>query len=354
MRFYFSMAIGAALLGGCATIPEDQCAKTDWYELGLKDGRAGYPAERVIQHREACAGVKVEPDELRYLQGRKVGINDYCQPENAFRDGLAGHEYRGVCDAAFARNHQAAYRVASLRKGIDSNRGDVSWRESEIRSDKTSDSRRSQLRSEVRELDRKYYAMRDELVVAERDLDRLRIAQTPPPVVAIAPAPTPPAAAKPVAGPVGKAGTASGRLVIGNDFVPLRFSYAFVAPDPLDQLQKRPMLLLTEQAIPSAELGQAADLDRVLGALPYYVLVIRNEAKPPKVTMVVWHPKLGSTPAIEMDAGKGGAAKFDAYGAQRIAGSIASPQNGKSTFAWNKGIKLEVRFDAPLARRWPP
>ena len=354
MRFAFAMVIGAALLGGCATIPEDQCAKTDWYELGLKDGRAGYSAERLVQHREACAGVKVEPDELRYLQGRKVGINEYCEPENAFRDGLAGHEYRGVCDAAFARNQQAAYRVASLRKSIDSNRGDVSWRESEIRSDKTSDSRRSQLRSEVRELDRKREAMRDELVIAERDLDRLRIAHAPSPVVAMAPAPAPPPAAKPVAVPVGKAGAASGRLVIGKDFVPLRFSYMFVAPDPLDQLQKRPMLLLTEQAIPAAELGQAADLDRVLAALPHYVLVIRNEAKPPKVTMVIWHPKLGTAPAIEMDAGKGGAAKFDAYGAQRIAGSIASPQNGNSAFAWNKAIKLEVRFDAPLARRWPP
>lgn len=353
MRFAFAM-ISAVLLGACATIPEDQCAKTDWYELGLKDGRAGHSAERLVQHREVCAGVKVEPDELRYLQGRKVGINEYCEPENAFRDGMAGHEYRGVCDAAFARNHQAAYRVASLRKSIESNRGDVSWRESEIRSDKTSDSRRSQLRSEVRELDRKYYAMRDEIVFAERDLDRLRVAQAPAPVVAIVPAPAPPPAAKPAAVPVGKAGTASGRLVIGKDELALRFSYTFVAPDPLDQLRKRPMLLLTEQAIPSARLGEAADLDRVLGALPHYVLVIRNEAKPPRVAMVVWHPKLGSTPAVEMDAGKGGTAKFDAYGAQRIAGSIASPQNGKSAFAWNKAIKLEVRFDAPLARRWPP
>lgn len=177
MRGAFALVIAALLLGGCATIPEDQCARMDWYELGLKDGRAGHTAERIVQHREACTAAKVEPDELRYLQGRKVGINEYCQPENAFRDGLAGHEYHGMCDATFARNHAAAYRVATLRKSIDTNRGDVSWRESEIRSDKTSDSRRSQLRSEVRDLDRRRETLRDNLVVAERELDRLRVVQ---------------------------------------------------------------------------------------------------------------------------------------------------------------------------------
>ena len=82
--------------------------KTDWYELGLKDGRAGHSAERLVQHREACAGVKVEPDELRYLQGRKVGINEYCEPENASRDGMAGHRVPRRVRRAFARNHPAA------------------------------------------------------------------------------------------------------------------------------------------------------------------------------------------------------------------------------------------------------
>jgi len=81
----------ALSLAGCGTIPEQECAKVDWYELGVKDGRAGYSPERVAQHREACKGVAVEPDELKYLQGRKVGIGEYCQPANAFRDGLGGH-----------------------------------------------------------------------------------------------------------------------------------------------------------------------------------------------------------------------------------------------------------------------
>lgn len=357
------LAALVVVMGGCATVPAEECATTDWYALGLADGRGGHPPERVAQHREACAGVKVEPDELRYLQGRKAGLAEYCEPDNAFRDGLAGREYRGACDAAFARNHAAALRVANLQRAIERNRGDVMWREAEIRGDAASDARRAQLRGDVRELDRKREALRSELVVAERELDRRRVAQpaapptappTAPTVAAASAAPAPSAPPVPArAAAVGKPGRATGKLVVNGVDVPLRFAYAFVAPDPLDALQSRPMLLLTGQAIPEASLAAASDLDRLMGALPAYVLVVRDDATPPKVAMAIWHAGLGAGPAVERDAGKAGAAKFDAYGAQRIAGRLASPQDGKGGYAWNKAIRLDVRFDAPLVRRWP-
>ncbi len=355
-----TFAVAAALLAaGCGTIPAEECGKVDWYALGVKDGRAGYTAERVAQHREACAGVKVEPDELAYLQGRKAGLAEYCQPDNAFRDGLAGNEYRGVCDAAYARNHAAAYRVATLRRSLERNRGDVSWREAEIRSDKTSDTRRAQLRSEVRDLDRRRDALRDDLTAAERELDRRRAAQpaaAPQPSAAAAAAPAAPAAVATTPAPppvdVGKPGTASGRLVVAGTTVPLRYAYTFVAPDALSDLTRRPLLVLTGEPIPPDQLARAGDLDRVLGALPHYVLVVRNDAAPPNVAVVVAHPKLGAAPAVGSDVGKGAVAKFDAYGAQRIAGTLASPQNGGAAFAWNRNVRLSVKFDAPLARQW--
>ncbi|MFO1303409.1 MAG: DUF2799 domain-containing protein [Burkholderiales bacterium] len=339
---------GILALAGCATIPEQECPKVDWSELGQKDGRAGYPPERIAEHREACKGAQVEPDELKYLQGRRAGIVEYCQPPNAFRDGLAGNEYRGVCDATFARNHAAALRVATLRRAIERNRGDISWRESEIRSDKTSDSRRQQLRNDVRDLDAQRVALRDDLVRAERDLDRLMVAQAPAPA-----APPPPAVPKPApAVNVGPAGSASGTLTVDGTAMPLRFAYTFVAPDTLDKLVKRPMLLLTQDPIAPAAIAQAEDLDRVLASLPAYVLVARNEGKPAKIAMIVWHAKLGAGPAIEKDVGRSGAAKLDVYGPQRIAGSLASPSGGKNAYAWNKAIRLDVRFDAPLSRSW--
>ena len=341
--------LGALVLAGCGTIPEQECPKVDWYELGLKDGRAGYPPERIAEHRDACKGAQVEPDELRYLQGRRAGIGDYCQPQNAFRDGLAGNEYRGVCDAAFARNHAAALRVATLRRAIERNRGDVSWRESEIRSDKTSDSRRQQLRNDVRDLDYQRNALRDDLVRAERDLDRL---MAEPPAAAAIASLAPPAPKPPPAVTVGPAGSASGMLTANGTAMPLRFAYTFVAADSLDKLAKRPMLLLTQDPIPPAAIARAEDLDRVLASLYAYVLVIRNDAKPAKIAMIVWHPKLEAGPAIEKDVARSGVAKLDAYGPQRIAGSLASPGGGKNAYAWNKAIRLDVKFDAPLSRSW--
>lgn len=342
-----------ALWAGCATISEDQCAKIDWLDLGLKDGRAGFAAERITEHRKACARVKIEPDELRYLQGRKIGIVDYCQPENAFRAGLAGNEYHGICDGSFARNHRAAYGVATLRKEIETNRSAISWREAELRGDKASDARKGNLRSEIRDLDRQRETLRDRLFAAERELERVRNVAPPVVIAAPAPAPSPPPRPQRPMAPVDSPGAASGTFHVGATAAPLHFAYTFVAPDRFERMQPRAMLLLTAHAIPANVLGQSDDLQRVLDDLPYYVLAVRSDAKPPKLALIVKHPQLGVTERIERDAGRSGRARFEAYDAQRIAGSLTSPQDGKSPFAWNKSLRMAVSFDAPLVRRWP-
>lgn len=166
----------AAALSGCETTTIDQgaCAKMDWYALGLADGRAGYPSERVVEHRKACAGTNVEPDEMAYLTGRRDGLAQYCQPDNAFRDGLAGHEYRGGCNAAFARDQRAGYRVYTATRTLERNRGDIGWREAEIAGDRATAERRAQLRQDLADLHRQRKALQSELAVAEQDLARLR------------------------------------------------------------------------------------------------------------------------------------------------------------------------------------
>lgn len=163
------------LVGGCATIPEEQCSKIDWYDLGAKDGRTGYVAsDRLVRHRDACAGVKIIPDEKRYLQGYKTGLPEYCQLENAAREGLAGHAYGNVCDQTFKSIYQAAYNVYILKNRINNQLYAIKRKEAELRDEKTSASRRNQIRSEIRDLDRDRETLRDELFSAERELERLR------------------------------------------------------------------------------------------------------------------------------------------------------------------------------------
>jgi hypothetical protein len=174
MQGILLMVLCLGLLVGCATIPEEQCAQVDWYDLGIKDGLAGYGEDRLAQHREACAGVKVVPDEKRYAQGRKVGLAEYCRPENAVREGLAGRYYKDVCNETFKRLHKAAFEVYSLKRRIKTNLDEVSNKENELRQEKTSDSRRNQLRSDIRELDRRRESLRDDLFAVERELERLR------------------------------------------------------------------------------------------------------------------------------------------------------------------------------------
>jgi hypothetical protein len=174
MRCLILIVVCMVILSGCATIPEEQCASIDWYQLGVKDGLAGYREERINQHREACAKVQIIPDKKRYLEGRKVGLVEYCRIDNAIEEGLNGRVYRDVCNESFRRLYKAAYEINSLKRRIRINLDKVSNKEAELQKDKPSKSRREELRSEIRDLDRERESLRDDLYDAERELAKLR------------------------------------------------------------------------------------------------------------------------------------------------------------------------------------
>ena len=164
-------------LTGCATLDENECKTADWRELGIQDGRAGYAASRLAEHREACVKHDVIPDERSYSEGRRIGLKDYCVLENAVRDGLAGRRYQGVCPSGIDRDfrdlNETAYAVYDLRKDIDNSDSQIDNLERELRKDKTTDKRRVHIRDEIRDLDRKRDRLRDDLRWKERELDRL-------------------------------------------------------------------------------------------------------------------------------------------------------------------------------------
>ena len=183
-------AAGILALAGCTTIPEQDCPRVDWYELGQKDGRAAIRLERIADQPRGLVGREGRAGRAQIPAGRRAGIVEHCQPPNAPRRTRGQRVSRRLRrDVPGAITRRRSRRHAAPRDRAQPRRHLVA--ESEIRSDKTSDSRRQQLRNDVRGLDAQRVALRDDLVRAERDLDRL-MAQAPAPA-----APPPPAVPSP-------------------------------------------------------------------------------------------------------------------------------------------------------------
>lgn len=167
--------VTAILAAGCATIPEEQCPKVDWYALGVEDGRAGYSAERLVDHRKACAGANVAPDERAWLEGRRAGLADYCRLPGAVSNGLAGRGYAGVCsDPRYGRLYAAARRVFDARAKVAEIDRELASTRHDIADGNTPDIRRDILRGQARRLENDRRLAFDAQVDAERTLASLR------------------------------------------------------------------------------------------------------------------------------------------------------------------------------------
>ena len=46
--------LAIALLSGCATLSESQCAANDWQTVGYSDGARGQDSSRLLNHQNAC------------------------------------------------------------------------------------------------------------------------------------------------------------------------------------------------------------------------------------------------------------------------------------------------------------
>ena len=166
------------LLTGCATLSREQCQRGDWFDIGSSDGLAGQPLSRLEQHQRACGEYGIPVDQQQYFSGHAQGLQDYCQLDNAFRSGLEGNRYQGVCppaiDAAFERANRTAYQVYRLRKELDQVEDQLRQNERRLRDYDLSDDNRRRIRSDLRDLDRERGRLQNDLYESEQDLDRLR------------------------------------------------------------------------------------------------------------------------------------------------------------------------------------
>jgi len=175
----FLLAAILSLSSGCASLSEHECRAGRWYALGEADGRAGRPEARLAGYRDACAEYGIRPVESDYIDGRIAGLRNYCRIENAFREGLEGRAYHGVCPAGpdelrFRRYHAAALEVQRARDALRGTDSEIERLERTLRAKKDLDEReRQRLRENLHDLEYKRLRQRDDLGAHELTLDRM-------------------------------------------------------------------------------------------------------------------------------------------------------------------------------------
>lgn len=93
----FAMTIAVLLVGGCASLSKNECINADWRLIGYEDGVSAQPADRIGNHRKACAKHDVVPDKNAYDFGYEEGIYDYCSESRGYADGNRGNRVNGFC-----------------------------------------------------------------------------------------------------------------------------------------------------------------------------------------------------------------------------------------------------------------
>lgn len=101
--------LAIALLSGCATLSESQCAANDWQTVGYSDGASGQDSSRLLKHQNACMKHGVTPDRVAYMTGWEEGVVRYCTPDNGFQQGQRGSAYRNVCPGELEPGFHDAY-----------------------------------------------------------------------------------------------------------------------------------------------------------------------------------------------------------------------------------------------------
>lgn len=118
----FAGLLSLTMLGGCASMDEKDCQKTDWYQRGLAEGRWGAPGSQIKAHGEVCAKVKVVPDDAAWRAGYAEGIKSYCTPNSGWSRGSANEPYRGACvgldESTFLRYHSAGQQLYRARQEL--------------------------------------------------------------------------------------------------------------------------------------------------------------------------------------------------------------------------------------------
>ncbi len=128
--------IAALMLAGCASMSGDECITGDWHAIGFEDGSRGHAAERLGDHRKACAKHGVAPDFAAWRSGHEEGLRLYCQPSRGFNVGASGGSYNGACapdlEPAFLDAWRTGNHLYTLRSNVDATNSAIYGAEREL------------------------------------------------------------------------------------------------------------------------------------------------------------------------------------------------------------------------------
>lgn len=111
MKFKIVVMLGLSLsiLGGCASISEEDCQIGAWSEYGYEDGVKGKSSDRVSDYAKTCAEHGVKPDIDAYLASYERGIQRYCTYQQGYELGENGSSYNQACAGDLAADFAAGY-----------------------------------------------------------------------------------------------------------------------------------------------------------------------------------------------------------------------------------------------------
>lgn len=107
------------ILVGCASMKPNYefCKKTDWRQLGIKDGKGDVDIdEKISQYKMMCRNFdddELKPDITMYRFGHSVGVKQLCTPTQGFERGMKGINTSKNCDR---KKHKKYF--SEMKKGI--------------------------------------------------------------------------------------------------------------------------------------------------------------------------------------------------------------------------------------------
>ena len=103
------------IFAGCVSVSKEDCLLTDWYEVGRVDGRQGKPRTTFQGRAKACLEHGISADRQAYYNGHDLGLKYYCSEQKGFELGQKGLPYQSVCPLQLEPDFRAGYQ-----KGIQS------------------------------------------------------------------------------------------------------------------------------------------------------------------------------------------------------------------------------------------